>query len=190
MAKKEHPVHGRFGAVSLVEAELLLRSVDETRMLAPWIVEIGTFQGRTACFLARYCAKRGYANRVLSVDTVPQVAVPQDELDVLGDRVVFFHGTSSDVDTSIVPCMVFIDGCHCTECCGADIAAWRARVSVGGHMVFHDTYHEGKVQKYFVHAARTYGVRAAIDAAKLDEYELLCESDDPRPNMRVYRRIA
>ena len=63
---------------------------------------------------------------------------------------------------------VFLDACHCFECCSTDINLWGAKLRVGGVLVVHDTTpRRVKYDKLFQHnKTRKYGVVQAVERSR------------------------
>lgn len=148
---------------------------DEYRTLAKYagrvksgqvIVEIGTFRGKSACFLAH--GSRDQGTRVYTIDphdlpgerhptgvansgrdytepSIPEEAERAIQYSGYGDRVTMIRGFSVDVATlewgrnSYPPIgLLFIDGDHRELAVREDLTAWSPFVTKGGFVVFDD----------------------------------------------------
>ena len=116
-------------------------------------VEVGSFKGKSSCFLA---AGLGPRARLSCVDTWMNNAMPYDESDdvlphflentkMYRDRIDVCKGKSADVaagwrrDIDLL----FIDGDHSYEGCKTDLISWFPRVRRGGWIAFHDSGEDG-----------------------------------------------
>ena len=125
------------------------------------IVEIGSFKGKSTCWLAAGCRRRGFG-KVIAVDhfhgspehraggpqETPEIVSGQGTRAVFDAHVTAFGFTdiidvraSSSTDTTgwRAPIrLLFIDGDHSYAGTAADFAAWRPFVEPGGLLCFHD----------------------------------------------------
>lgn len=96
---------------------------------------------------------------------------------------------------------IFVDGCHCFECCHGDLILAKTLVHPGGFLIVHDTdprHDQGpKDQNYHGKPGRAFGVQKALKEARLEE-DYMLQDDIPglpgrlrpiRAGMRVYRRL-
>jgi predicted O-methyltransferase YrrM len=130
------------------------------------IVEIGTFRGKSACFLAH--GSRAQGTRVYTIDphdlpgnrrptglvnsgrdytdpSIPEEAKRAIESSGYGDRVTMIQGFSVDVvdlewsRNRYFPIgLLFLDGDHRESAVRDDLAAWLVFVAKGGFVVFDD----------------------------------------------------
>lgn len=113
------------------------------------VVEIGSFTGKSSCFLASGLAAGA---RLACIDTWRNDAMPYDapvdvmdsfleNTDPFRDRIDPLRGTSVGVartwDRPID--LLFIDGDHSYEGCSADIATWLPFLRWDGSIAFHDS---------------------------------------------------
>jgi predicted O-methyltransferase YrrM len=117
--------------------------------LSGWMVEVGSWQGRSAAVLCA-AAKRTGAS-VICIDSFvrpPGVGYQQSSrekleanLAKLGLRANAIYSEPSQlvVSTLELPLdLVFIDADHREEAVYYDACAWSARVKAGGYIIFHD----------------------------------------------------
>lgn len=144
------------GWCSIAEGDLLYRlarSVDPT--LA--IVEIGSYQGKSTCYLA--LGSEGAP--VFAVDLwslhrrVPRYRTAgrhfRRNVKRVGvaDRIVPIRGFSVEVGKSWKGPeigLLYIDGCHSTPAVIADFKAWQKHLAAGAVVAFHD-YHMKRVRR-------------------------------------------
>lgn len=112
------------------------------------VVETGRFHGGSTFMLA-------WSNRVVPIHSVD--IVPQN--DELLQSYFVKHGIGTNVDLIVGDSqrtkyphvgefdLLFIDGDHSYEGCTADLENWYPNLSVGGHIVLHDSYHGSPVQE-------------------------------------------
>lgn len=136
-------------------------SLAETVDSDPCIVEIGSFKGKSTCWLAAGCKRRG-AGTVTAIDhfqgspehqkggieETPEVVEhigtrPAFETHInryqLGDVVTVRQGQSWDTSGWDRPIsMLFIDGDHSYDGTKRDFEAWSPFVKPGGLVCFHD----------------------------------------------------
>jgi predicted O-methyltransferase YrrM len=149
-----HPLEGRF-------LYWLARSVPPHGTA----VEIGSFTGKSSCFLA---AGLTAGSHLTCVDTWVNDAMPYDQrVDVMDqflantaayrDRIEPLRGTSVDVaatwDRPID--LLFIDGDHPYAGCAADVRAWLPFLRWGGWIAFHDSTTPGVRQAIAEHFPQT-----------------------------------
>lgn len=96
---------------------------------------------------------------------------------------------------------VFVDGCHCYECCKQDIEEWGRNIELNGLMLIHDCHPQyiryRKTQAYHG-SAQPFGVWQARCHAKYlhEHFTFLCQTNFERPGpnklfggMQVWRKI-
>ena len=122
------------------------------RRLAPGatIVEVGSYVGASACFLASAAREVGGGARVHCVDTWSNEGMSEGPRDTWLEftRNVAHHrgilvphrGRSTDVAGrfSLPVSLLFVDGDHSYDGCRADLAAWLPHVASGAVVVMHD----------------------------------------------------
>ncbi len=130
------------------------------------LVEVGTFLGRSLCYLTQKASESGKSFRVIGVDTCrgsgDEVGADTHKKNLVdGTFAGALHsnvincGFADDIDLMIMPSVkaaslfrdrsldfVFIDARHDYESVKADITAWLPKVRVGGWLTGHD-YHPG-----------------------------------------------
>jgi predicted O-methyltransferase YrrM len=131
--------------INMEESQYLLASIPEDQ---PFLfVEIGTFDGATAAFLAMNRPKA----TILSIDPFPIRTPESIELINPGDishymtnrcpNQLLFVGTAQDfvkVGSGAIANVVFIDGDHRTEAVYADMLSAKEMLRPGGFMMCHD----------------------------------------------------
>jgi predicted O-methyltransferase YrrM len=110
-------------------------------------VEIGSFLGASACFLAVGLSCKG---RLYCVDTWNNDAMDQPQRDTFDefmentqqfrDKIIPLRGTSRDIATKVNLQIdfLFIDGDHSYEACLNDWLSWSKMLTPGAVVVFHD----------------------------------------------------
>jgi predicted O-methyltransferase YrrM len=148
------------GFLTLNEGYTLMHFASVGRSHAA-VVEIGSFMGKSTCWLAAGCRRRGFGS-VVAVDHFRgspehQAGGQQETQEVVsgqGTRAVFDAHIAAYGMTDIVRVrvtnstdtggwhepirMLFIDGDHSYAATAADFAAWRPYVEPGGLICFHD----------------------------------------------------
>ncbi len=148
------------GYLTLSEGYTLMHLASVGRSPAS-VVEIGSFKGKSTCWLAAGCRRRGFGS-VVAVDhfrgsAEHQRGGPQETPEVVsgqGTRAVFDAHVVAFGFTDIVKVratastntsgwhepirLLFIDGDHSYAATAADFAAWRPFVESGGLLCFHD----------------------------------------------------
>lgn len=114
------------------------------------VVEIGSYLGASACFLAagiRHCRRGG---RLHCVDTWLNDAMSEGQRNTwdifcrntakFSDLIVAHRGLSVDIAAKFEEQvdLLFVDGDHSYEGCHADINAWLEKVRPGGLIYMHD----------------------------------------------------
>ena len=114
------------------------------------IVEIGSYLGRSASFIA--AALKESNKTFFAVDTFENHAMTEGKRDTLAsfkentkpfnDHIQILQGLSAEVvrDFSLSIDLLFIDGDHSYEGCLADLESWLPHVKEGGSIIFHDYY--------------------------------------------------
>jgi glycosyltransferase involved in cell wall biosynthesis/predicted O-methyltransferase YrrM len=157
----------------LTERErLLLLHLAKSLPAEATIVEIGSYLGASASFLAEGIREKG--NKVYAVDTWTNLAMSEGQRDTyaeflhntepLQEWIVPLRGLSTEVsqqfDQQID--LLFVDGDHAYEEVRADLEAWLPKVKNGGIVVFHDyNWAEGvqRAVREFVVPIQTEGGR-------------------------------
>ena len=116
-------------------------------------MEIGSFKGKSSCFLA---AGLPAMAKLICVDTWNNDAMPYDsQSDVLPEfvkntatyqqQIEIRRGHSLEVAStwSRTIDFLFIDGDHSYEGCSTDLAAWLPFIKQGGWIAFHDSGEPG-----------------------------------------------
>lgn len=151
-------LHHAIISMSVHEGALLWRRADGLRDAT--VAEIGRSKGGSTLLLA---AAVGEGSHVYSYDLhVKATAGAESDAELrsvlerygLADRVTLVVGDSRTAEPPPNPCaVVLVDGDHSYEGVRADFEAWRDRVRIGGHMLFHDAAggqlsrpHEGVIQ--------------------------------------------
>ena len=131
------------------------------------IVELGSFKGKSTCYLG-VGSRHGGGARVYAVDLWQQHSSPE-----YGDPAVFSEWrrqvSSLDLQETVLPVrcdsaslgrlfvlpvgLLFIDGHHSYDSVKADFHAWATKIVEGGYLAFHDD----------VHRATGFGVRRFVD---------------------------
>ena len=113
-------------------------------------VEVGSYLGASACFIAEGLARCGREGTLCCVDTWTNLAMSEGQADTyarfrrntrhLGATVVALRGLSAEVarDFEGPVQFLFIDGDHSYEGVSADVAAWFPKLAPGATVVFHD----------------------------------------------------
>ena len=125
------------------------------------IVEIGSYLGASACFLAEGSKERKAT--VFCVDTWMNDAMSEGQMDTLTrylantrayrNAIVPLRGKSDQIARSFVKPidLLFIDGDHSYDGCKRDILEWYPKLNDGAHVIFHDYGWSKDIQKA-VHA--------------------------------------
>jgi len=120
-------------------------------------VEIGSYLGGSACFLASAAKEKGH--KVYCVDTWKNEGMSEGERDTFDEFlrnieplkgfIVPLRGYSVDVAKSFDKeiDLIFIDGDHSYHAVKADVESWIPKVKNGGIVVFHDIGWAEGVQK-------------------------------------------
>jgi len=110
------------------------------------VLEIGTFKGRTACFVGAACEPFGGRVATINIDA-SELAAARELAAILGVvNVDFIHGDSVEViDGLSGPWdLVFVDGAHSHARTRAEYAAVREKMAANSFIVFDDaTYVHG-----------------------------------------------
>lgn len=160
-----------------------------------WIVETGTFSGKSACWFAEVgdC-------RVISIDTHPQVA---DDI-AQHPSVIWMLGNSTEpfvvnlVRRLVIeadPVMVVLDSDHSADHVYAEMVAYAPMVSVGSYMVVEDG-----IVRWLPEQLAVYGNSSPLDAIERfmdehgDDWVIDAEIEDMLPTTQFpsgfLRRIA
>lgn len=119
------------------------------------LVEVGSYLGRSACFLGNEIKKRGKKVKLLCVDTWPSTYQHPDGYKIEAPFETFLANVRQSFLTEIIVPLrcksvvaasfvrnnlrcVFIDAEHSYEECAADIKAWLPKVIPGGLLAGHD----------------------------------------------------
>ena len=156
------------GALFPDETPFLLSLIPTAVKVSKTLVEIGTLRGRTARLIAILLDALDLPGSILSIDPSPRIPSNSTSSLSIDGRVIYIRMLSTEAAKHLVilPSLVFIDGCHCFECCTNDIDAWANRISTGGFLVFHDATDDGhKVDPTQTQHSdeTTFGVGRAIE---------------------------
>jgi predicted O-methyltransferase YrrM len=130
------------------QERLLLLNLSRNLSGNPVIVEVGSYLGASACFLATGARlKRG---KVYAVDTWTNIAMSDEPRDTYDE----FISNTKPLENWIVPLrglstelasrfheeidLLFIDGDHSYKAVHADLEAWLPKLKDGGIVAFHD----------------------------------------------------
>ena len=114
------------------------------------LLEVGSYLGASAGFLAAATRELGGGSRVHCVDTWKNQGMtegPRDTWETFcqntlpyADQIVAHRGLSVDIARSFEERidLLFLDGDHSYEGCRADIEAWLPHLTNGGVLVMHD----------------------------------------------------
>jgi predicted O-methyltransferase YrrM len=145
------------------------------------IVEIGSFKGRSSCYIASGLRSPGarlhcvdvWRNQAMPYDP-PEDVFPEFEANVAKYRhaIEAHRGESAEVASrwTLPIDVLFIDGDHSYEGCRPDIDSWLRHVRSGGWVVFHDSSQPGveraRAEK-FPRRLRSHGIHVySIFAAR------------------------
>jgi predicted O-methyltransferase YrrM len=140
------------------ERLILYRSV---RLLAAprILVEIGSYLGASAYFLAAAASETGQDTKVFCVDTWENYGMSEGYRDTwnefsenvsrFSDLIIPKRGLSAEVGRAFTDeiDLLFVDGDHSAEGCKADSDSWIPHVRKGGIVLFHDYGWAEGVQK-------------------------------------------
>jgi predicted O-methyltransferase YrrM len=141
-----HRYHEIFTHLSSEEKLVLYLLAVKLNKLAV-AVEIGSFLGASACFLALGLSRKG---RLYCVDTWNNDAMDQAQRDTFDefsentqrfrDKIIPLRGTSRDIATKVNLKIdfLFIDGDHSYDACLNDWLSWSRMLTPGAIVVFHD----------------------------------------------------
>jgi hypothetical protein len=110
-------------------------------------------------------------------------------------RPQFVEGQSFEIAKQVVEpvCWVFIDGCHCFECCFADLNAWLPKIEKYGLALIHDCHplysKYTKTQEYHGTKPAHFGVLKAVEKCELlhQDFDLLFQTKVKRlSNSRLF----
>jgi predicted O-methyltransferase YrrM len=113
------------------------------------IVEIGSYLGASACFLAAGAAKARAS--VYCIDTWKNDAMTEGPRDTFAEfvrntehhrsRIMPVRAWSTDAarELSVDVGLLFVDGDHSTDAVAADLRAWLPKVRTGGWLALHDS---------------------------------------------------
>jgi hypothetical protein len=212
-SRKDHRKYSR-GCVTREDHEWLVRTVREVAWAwtDPFFVEVGVYHAKTALMILQVLHDELRSARVVNIDPwqgAQKFWRRKCRADSLARNVKrkFFLGTLAGAEEKI-PIepksvhWIFVDGCHCSHCCLADLNVARHAVAVGGLLLVHDTdprHAQGPAdQPYHKGPKRKFGVLEAIKKAQLEvdfslEVEVPGRTDCPRGiqcGLRVYRRLT
>jgi predicted O-methyltransferase YrrM len=114
------------------------------------LVEVGSYLGASACFLASAVEDRGARAKVHCVDTWQNQGMSEGERDTWEEflkntiryRKVIIpqRGFSTDIAENFTEeiDLLFLDGDHSYEQCRRDVIAWLPHLKPGGYIIFHD----------------------------------------------------
>jgi MMP 1-O-methyltransferase len=108
------------------------------------ILEIGTFQGKSAVLMAQAIRDAGSANLIHTIDVDSSLIAAAREQAVehgVADRIVFVRGTSASFARAYPkfrPALTFVDGDHSRSGVQADLTELNQLVPAGGRLLFHD----------------------------------------------------
>jgi len=135
-------VPGKTNAAGLAYLAQLVQTVPPG-----WLVDLGTYQGRSAMLLHRAAPNR----MVVTIDNYQEGPDAKRKAGPRPSPVKVAKQFAGDLhvhlvkgDTAAVPgfvgnvALVFVDGGHTPQALAADIAAWKPRVVPGGVMAFDD----------------------------------------------------
>lgn len=132
------------------------------------IVELGSYLGRSTCFIAEGIGERDIT--FYTVDTFENQGMTEGLRDTFeefagntaryGDKITVRRGASHDLvhvfrREGVQIDLLWIDACHKYEACKRDIKDWLPLVNEGGTVCFHDYYVE----------LPDHGVKRAVDEA-------------------------
>jgi predicted O-methyltransferase YrrM len=145
------------------------------------ILEIGSFKGKSSCYIASGLRSPGarlhcvdvWSNQAMPYDP-PQDVFPEFEANVAKYRhmIEIHRGESAAVASRwTMPIdVLFIDGDHSYDGCRTDIDAWLHHVRTGGWVVLHDSGQPGvrrACSEKFPRESRTHGIHVcSIFAAR------------------------
>jgi predicted O-methyltransferase YrrM len=143
-----HQLHHAIISMAVDEAAYLYRVAQGLQEAT--VVEIGRSKGGSTLLLAASLDEKSHVwSYDLHVKRTAGVA-SDDELRAalarfgLAERVTIVVADSRTAEPPPRPCdLVLVDGDHSYEGVRADFEAWHDRVSVGGHMLFHDAVSHG-----------------------------------------------
>lgn len=130
------------------QERLLLYELGLQQPTGAILLEVGSYLGASACFLASAASVRGA--KVYCVDTWHNEAMTEGVRDTWAEfrantrpyssLIVPLRGLSVDVAESFEDeiDLLFLDGDHSYEGCRADVLAWLPRLKSGGVLVMHD----------------------------------------------------
>lgn len=132
------------------EERLLLYTLALRQRKGAVLVEVGSYLGASACFLAAAAGELGEGAAVHCVDTWHNDAMSEGSRDTWNEfhsntrrhssAIVAHRGLSVEVARSFdrEVDLLFLDGDHSYEGCRSDVLAWLPRVRRGGVLVLHD----------------------------------------------------
>jgi predicted O-methyltransferase YrrM len=139
------------------------------------VLEIGSYQGRSACVLAAALRDETPAAHVISVDPHGDVSQHRDivrlNVETTGEvvRLIQIQDSAENLGTLFAPdavSMVFVDGDHSYDAVARDIECADRWLRAGGWIVFHDYWPQEHV-KYEVEPRLIETVRAIRDSGIL-----------------------
>lgn len=161
--------HG-YGVLSFEDVAFLekhLATIAKEFSMRVSLLEIGTASGYTGKGISRFCGSIGAKLKYQCIDGVCGRPHPGN----LPDGGIFHCGDSRELFESINGSfnLIFIDACHCNNCCILDFLNYSPKCVVGGYVLFHDTNPSPKWQgaHWQGHGPKTpafcLGVRMALD---------------------------
>ena len=139
-------------------------------------LEVGSYLGASACFLAEGLSRLPGNAKLLCVDTWHNDTMPEGPRDTYGEFlsntkpyagiIIPHRGLSEEVAATIKPDLdlLFIDGDHSYNGCRTDVLCWLPRLKKGGTFVLHDYSYYPEIRKV---------VRELIDANQIGKGRLV-----------------
>lgn len=180
-------LHGHYDAWQIVthltkQERLLLYKLGISCLPGATFLEVGSYLGASACFLAAVASELGQGATFHSVDTWRNDAMTEGLRDTWPEflsnvkryrHVIVPHrGESVEVTHSFTKKLdlLFIDGDHSYEGCRTDVKSWLSQVKPRGFNIMHDS-----------------GWAAGVISVIRDFVSPLAESEEWRPNRYVAR---
>lgn len=145
LRKIDRGPRGWFNVLEMHVLDALVRDVARDGL---HVVEIGSFQGRSASVVATALTQCAADSLVICIDPLTgeaQAEIAAAHLSAVGERrrLVQINRRSQDVHTLLAAgtaCLAFIDGSHARADVAADFELCDRLLVPGGIMVFHDVY--------------------------------------------------